>query len=139
MELNCQRFCTLELAGCHEQLAYAGERAVEECLLTETARELEVLLEQLKRPRLLCAHVQSPAQRVAGCRQLRFVPEGAPEHDRMLVSTHHVRLVDVDQPEGGQRPGRERPVLYGCRQRVFEPPSALCGMRSRVPDTAERA
>src|SRR5438067_337175 len=113
MELLCQRVRALELAGCHEQLAYAGERAVEECLVTETARELEVLLEDLKRRRRLSARVQSPAQRVAGYRQLRFVPESAPELDRMLVSTQHVRLVDVDQSKGGQRPGRERTVLYG--------------------------
>src|SRR6266511_1626419 len=113
MELQCQRFRALELPGCHEQLACAGERAVEECLVTETARELEVLLEQLKRPRLLSAHVQSPAQRVAGYRQLRFVAASAPSLDRMLVSTQNVRLVDVDRSKGGQRPGRERTILYG--------------------------
>src|SRR5216117_3757055 len=113
MELQCQRFRALELPGRHEQLAYAGERAIDECVVTETARELEVLLEQLKRPRLLSAHVPSPAQRVAGYRQLRFVPESAPELDRTLVSTQHVRLVDVDRSEGGQRPGRQRTVLCG--------------------------
>src|SRR6058998_2851495 len=139
MELQCQRFRALELPGRHEQLAYAGERAVEECVVTETARELEVLLEQLKRPRLLSAHVQSPAQRVAGYRQVRLVPEGAPELDRMLVSTQRVRLVNVDRSKGGQRAGRERTVLYGWRQRGFEPPHALCEVGSRQPEPAERA
>src|SRR6266550_4803190 len=106
MELQCQWFRALELPGCHEQLAYAGERAVEECLVTEAARELEVLLEQLKRPRLLSAHIQSPAKRVAGQCKLCVVFGGGPELDRLLVSTQRVRLVDVDGSKGGQRPGR---------------------------------
>ena len=113
MELQCQRFRALEVPGCHKQLADAGERAAEECLMTETASEFDVLLEHLTRPRLLSARVQSPAQRVAGCRQLRFVPERAPELDRTLVSTQHVPLVVIDQSEGGQRPGRQRTVLHG--------------------------
>src|SRR6478609_5754858 len=113
MELQCQRFRAIEQPGCHEQLADAGERAVEESGVTETARELEVLLEQVKRPRLLPARVQSPAQVVAGYRQLCFVPDGAPELDRTLVSTQHVRLVDVDRPKECERPRRQRNVRYG--------------------------
>jgi hypothetical protein len=112
MELKCERFRTLELPGCHEQLAYAGDRAVDECIVTEPTRELEILFEQLKRLRLLSAHVQSPAQAVAGCRQLRLVPEGVPELDRVLVSTQRVRVV-VDRSERGQRASRARAILYG--------------------------
>ena len=117
MELQCQRFRALELPGYDEHLANAGERAADECVVTETARELEVLLEQLERPRLLSPPcVQSPAQLVAGCRQLRLVPDGVPELDRLLESTQRGREPPsrrVDRPKVGQRPGRERSVLHG--------------------------
>src|SRR6266498_5944141 len=112
MELQCQRFHALELPGYDEHLAHAGERAADECVVTETARQLEVLLEQLERPRLLPCLVQSPAELVARCRQLRLIPGGAPERDRLLESTQRVREPPsrrVDRPKVGQGPGRERP------------------------------
>src|SRR5712691_6120675 len=87
MELQRQRFGALELTGCHEQLANTGDRAVDERVVAETARQLEVLLELLERPRCLSAHVQSPRQPIAGRRQLRLVPEVVPELDRALVPT----------------------------------------------------
>ena len=69
MELQCQRFRALELPGHHEHLAHAGERAADECLVPETARVLEVLLEQLKRLQfVLSSPVQGPGKLVAGCR-----------------------------------------------------------------------
>src|SRR4029079_19312905 len=120
MELQCQRLRALELPGCDEQLADAGERAVEESGVTETARELEVLLEQLERPRLLSARVQSPAQVVAAYRQLGFIPGDAPELDRTLVSTQHVRLVDVDRPKECERPRRQTPIRHGGRHGLFD-------------------
>ena len=117
MELQCQRFRALELPGYHEHLANAGERAADERVVPETARVLEVLLEQLERPRLvLSSLVQSPAKLVAGCRQLRLVPDRVPELDRLLESTQRGREPSsrrVDRPEVGQRPGRERSVLRG--------------------------
>ena len=113
MELARQRFRGVELAGCHEQLADTGDRAIDECVVTETARELEVLVEDLTRPCLLSAHVQDPAEAVAGCRELRLVSDRAPELDRVLVSTQRVRLVDLDEAKGGQRPRRVRCVVSG--------------------------
>ena len=81
--------------------------------MTEKGRELEILLEQLKRPRLLSAHVQRPAQSFPRCRQLRLVPKGAQELDRVLVSTQRGRLVDHDRSKGGQRPSCTRCIRYG--------------------------
>src|SRR5438034_8332490 len=113
VELQSQWFCALELPGCYEQLANAGERAVDECSVTATARELEVLLEQLERSRLFCAHVETPAQRVTRHRELCLVAGGGRELNRVLVSTEDVRFVDVERSEGGQRPGCARSVLCG--------------------------
>jgi hypothetical protein len=113
MEFQRQRFRAFELTCCHEQLANAGERAVDECVVTEAARELEVLLEQLKRPRLLSGHVKSPAKRVAGHCKLCLVFGSGPELDRLLVSAQRLRLVDVDRSKGGQRPSGARSVLCG--------------------------
>src|SRR5262249_52787554 len=113
MELECQRFCAFELTGTDEQLADAGGRAVDESGVTETAAELEVLLEELKRPRVLSALVQSPTQPFARYGELCFVPDDQPELDRLLVSPQPIGLVDVDLCEGGQRPRDERTVLLG--------------------------
>ena len=87
--------------------------AGDEGVVPETARVLEVLLEQVNRPRLPSSLVQSPAQLVAGCRQLRLVPGDLPERDRPLESTQRGREPPsrrVDRPKVGQRSGRERAV-----------------------------
>ena len=109
MELQCQRFRALELPGHHEHLAHAGERAADERVVPETARVLEVLLEQLERPRLvLSSLVQGPAKLVAGCRQLRLVPDRVPELGRPLESTQRGRrlvLASRRSARGRSAPG----------------------------------
>ena len=113
MELDCQRFRARELPSDDEHLANAGDRAADERVVPETPRVLEVLLEQVNRPRLLPSFVQSPAQLVAGRRRLRLVPGDLPERDRPLESTQRGREPPsrrVDRPKVGQRSGRERAV-----------------------------
>src|SRR5436190_17376277 len=114
MELQCQWFRARELLSDDEHLANAGERAADERVVPETPRLLEVLLEQVNRPRLLPSSlVQSPAQLVAGRRRLRLVPGDLPERDRPLESTQRGRELPsrrVDRPKVGQRSGRERAV-----------------------------
>lgn len=87
MKLQCQRFRALELSGYDEYLAHAGERAVDKCVVTETARQLEVLLKELKWARFSSCRVQSPGQLVARCSELRLVPDCVPELDCELKST----------------------------------------------------
>src|SRR5215510_6353061 len=111
VEFQSQWFCALELPGREKQLAYTSYRAADEPLVAEMTGELEVLLEDITRLRLVSTHVESPAEHVAGCCQFRLVPELEPELDRALVPAEQVRLVEVDGSKRGQRPRRVRSVL----------------------------
>ena len=116
MELQCQRFRALELAGYDEHLANAGERAVDECVVTETARELEVLLEQLECARLLRrAYRAQPSSSRAASNSVSSptVCQSSIACSSRLSARLRTARVRVDRPEVGQRAGRERSVLHG--------------------------
>jgi hypothetical protein len=75
VKLLSERFGAGGIACRDELLTDPRQRAVDEPLMVEAACMFEVLLEKLKRARLLVRQVESPAERVLECGELGFVVE----------------------------------------------------------------